>query len=128
MFGNTTEYAIYLNGASSGLRIYGWSFVRRQQSLCASVCVCVHASMWECRKRYSMFCREDMEKVNIVFHNNGTVSYQHKKILNFVPEMSKDANMKVIVPNIPLLVSYYTSEAFINTIYYMFMCWKIYSI
>lgn len=49
--------------------------------------------------------REDMEKVNIVFHNNGTVSYQHKKILNFVPEMSKDKNLKVIVPNIPLLVS-----------------------
>ncbi|XP_003690138.2 scavenger receptor class B member 1 [Apis florea] len=47
--------------------------------------------------------KEDMEKVNIVFHNNGTVSYQHKKILNFVPEMSKDKDLKVIVPNIPLL-------------------------
>ncbi|XP_012230409.1 scavenger receptor class B member 1 [Linepithema humile] len=47
--------------------------------------------------------REDMEKVNIVFHNNGTVSYQHKKILNFVPEMSKDGDIKVMVPNIPLL-------------------------
>lgn len=50
------------------------------------------------------FFREDMEKVNVVFHNNGTVSYQHKKILNFVPEMSKDGDLKVIVPNIPLLV------------------------
>ncbi|XP_066584790.1 scavenger receptor class B member 1 [Prorops nasuta] len=47
--------------------------------------------------------REDMEKVNIVFHNNGTVSYQHKKILNFVPEMSKDIDLRVMVPNIPLL-------------------------
>ncbi|XP_043285860.1 scavenger receptor class B member 1 [Venturia canescens] len=47
--------------------------------------------------------REDMEKVNIVFHNNGTVSYQHKKILNFVPEMSKDIDLRVLVPNIPLL-------------------------
>ncbi|KAL6266243.1 hypothetical protein P5V15_003102 [Pogonomyrmex californicus] len=47
--------------------------------------------------------REDMEKVNIVFHNNGTVSYQHKKILNFVPEMSEDGDTKVMVPNIPLL-------------------------
>ncbi|EZA58061.1 hypothetical protein DMN91_006308 [Ooceraea biroi] len=47
--------------------------------------------------------REDMEKVNVMFHNNGTVSYQHKKILNFVPEMSKDADLKLIVPNIPLL-------------------------
>lgn len=49
--------------------------------------------------------REDMEKINIVFHNNGTVSYQHKKILNFVPELSKDGDLRVIVPNIPLLVS-----------------------
>ncbi|XP_012270659.1 scavenger receptor class B member 1 [Orussus abietinus] len=47
--------------------------------------------------------REDMEKVNIVFHNNGTVSYQHKKILNFVPELSKDGDTRVLVPNIPLL-------------------------
>jgi hypothetical protein len=50
------------------------------------------------------FRREDMEKVNIVFHNNGTVSYQHKKILNFIPEMSRDGDLKVVVPNIPLLV------------------------
>ncbi|XP_017886881.1 scavenger receptor class B member 1 [Ceratina calcarata] len=47
--------------------------------------------------------KEDMEKVNIVFHDNGTVSYQHKKILNFVPELSKDKDLRVIVPNIPLL-------------------------
>ncbi|EFN74299.1 Scavenger receptor class B member 1, partial [Camponotus floridanus] len=59
--------------------------------------------------------REDMEKVNIVFHNNGTVSYQHKKILNFVPEMSKDENIKVIVPNIPLLRNGTLSE--ISTIF-----------
>lgn len=51
-----------------------------------------------------------MEKVNIVFHNNGTVTYQHKKILNFVPELSKDKDLKVIVPNIPLLVSFYFSR------------------
>ncbi|KAK9294921.1 hypothetical protein QLX08_010614 [Tetragonisca angustula] len=55
--------------------------------------------------------REDMEKVNIVFHNNGTVSYQHKKILNFEPEMSKDKNLKVIVPNIPLLTLSTQSKA-----------------
>ncbi|XP_076379341.1 scavenger receptor class B member debris buster isoform X2 [Megalopta genalis] len=47
--------------------------------------------------------KEDMEKVNIVFHNNGTVSYQHKKILNFVPDLSQDREMKLMVPNIPLL-------------------------
>ncbi|XP_041971164.1 scavenger receptor class B member 1 [Aricia agestis] len=47
--------------------------------------------------------REDMEKVNIVFHDNDTVTYQHKKILRFVPEMSVDKSQKLVVPNIPLL-------------------------
>lgn len=51
------------------------------------------------------FYREDMEKVNIKFHDNGTVSYQQKKILKFVPELSVDKNHKITVPNIPLLVS-----------------------
>lgn len=49
--------------------------------------------------------REDMEKVNIVFHDNYTVSYQHKKVLQFVPELSLDKNLRIITPNIPLLVS-----------------------
>lgn len=49
--------------------------------------------------------REDMEKVNIVFHDNDTVSYQHKKVLQFVPEMSLDKNLRIVTPNIPLLVS-----------------------
>lgn len=53
---------------------------------------------------FKYYFREDMEKVNIVFHNNGTVTYQHKKILNFVPELSKDSELQVVVPNIPLLV------------------------
>ncbi|CAD0206846.1 unnamed protein product [Chrysodeixis includens] len=47
--------------------------------------------------------REDMEKVNIKFHENDTVTYQHNKILRFVPEMSVDKSQKLIVPNIPLL-------------------------
>ncbi|KAJ8958438.1 hypothetical protein NQ318_002224 [Aromia moschata] len=47
--------------------------------------------------------REDMEKVNIQFHENGTVSYQHKKILKFVPELSVNKYEKIVVPNIPLL-------------------------
>lgn len=46
-----------------------------------------------------------MEKVNIVFHDNYTVSYQHKKVLQFVPELSLDKNLRIITPNIPLLVS-----------------------
>ncbi|XP_060808892.1 scavenger receptor class B member 1 isoform X1 [Amyelois transitella] len=47
--------------------------------------------------------REDMEKVNIRFHDNDTVTYQHNKILRFVPEMSVDKSQKLVVPNIPLL-------------------------
>lgn len=47
--------------------------------------------------------REDMEKVNIKFHDNDTVTYQHNKILRFVPELSIDKNLKLVVPNIPLL-------------------------
>lgn len=46
-----------------------------------------------------------MEKVNIMFHENNTVTYQHKKILEFVPELSVDKNLRIITPNIPLLVS-----------------------
>lgn len=46
-----------------------------------------------------------MEKVNVKFYDNGTLSFQHKKILKFVPELSLDRNSKLIVPNIPLLVS-----------------------
>nr|CAD7197427.1 unnamed protein product [Timema douglasi] len=53
------------------------------------------------KKRKSTW--EDMEKVNIKFHDNGTVTFQHKKILEFVPELSADKNAKVTVPNIPLL-------------------------
>lgn len=47
-----------------------------------------------------------MEKVNVKFHeNNYTVSYQHKKILQFVPELSIDKNTPIVTPNIPMLVS-----------------------
>lgn len=57
-----------------------------------------------------------MEKVNIKFYDNDTVGYQHKKILQFVPELSVDKNLRIITPNIPLLVSlnWYTSNLFIN--------------
>lgn len=46
-----------------------------------------------------------MQKVNINFYDNQTVSYQHKKILKFVPELSIDKNTPIVTPNIPLLVS-----------------------
>lgn len=54
--------------------------------------------------------REDMEKVNIAFHDNGTVTFQHRKILRFVPEMSLDRNIKIVLPNIPLLVGTKSSQ------------------
>lgn len=44
-----------------------------------------------------------MEKVNIKFHDNGTLTYQHKKILQFVPELSVNKDQKITVPNVPLL-------------------------
>ncbi|XP_055688318.1 lysosome membrane protein 2 [Lutzomyia longipalpis] len=47
--------------------------------------------------------REDMEKTNIKFHDNYTVTFQHKKILQFVPELSVDKNQRIVTPNIPLL-------------------------
>ncbi|KAE8736895.1 hypothetical protein FOCC_FOCC017649 [Frankliniella occidentalis] len=57
--------------------------------------------------------REDMEKVNIAFHDNGTVTFQHRKILRFVPEMSVDRNTKIVLPNIPLLtLSTHVSNSF----------------
>lgn len=48
--------------------------------------------------------REEMEKTNIQFNDNHTVSFQHKKILQFVPELSVDKNLRIVTPNIPLLV------------------------
>ncbi|XP_063372288.1 scavenger receptor class B member 1 isoform X2 [Cydia amplana] len=62
--------------------------------------------------------REDMEKVNIKFHDNDTITYQHNKILRFVPELSVNKNQKLTVPNIPLLVSVTIGEQSDNTITY----------
>lgn len=49
-----------------------------------------------------------MEKVNVRFNNNGTVTFQHKKILEFMPDLSviQSDEIKLTVPNIPLLVSF----------------------
>ncbi|KAH0811538.1 hypothetical protein GEV33_011253 [Tenebrio molitor] len=55
------------------------------------------------RSSWSTGAAEDMEKVNIKFHDNGTLTYQHKKILQFVPELSVNKEQKITVPNIPLL-------------------------
>lgn len=59
------------------------------------------------------YFRENMEKVNIKFHQNGTVSFQHKKILQFVPELSVNKEQRIVVPNIPLLVSICVNRFFL---------------
>jgi len=60
-----------------------------------------------------------MEKVNIHFNNNGTVTYQHKKILEFMPHLSviKNDEIKLTVPNIPLLVRLWQFVNVINLIF-----------
>jgi len=68
-----------------------------------------------------------MEKVNIRFNNNGTVTYQHKKILEFMPHLSVISNdeVKLTVPNIPLLVSrrliYKYDNLYVFHVYYCFV-------
>lgn len=48
-----------------------------------------------------------MEKVNVKFHDNGTVTYQHNKILKYMPELSVgNKDEKLTIPNLPLLVSF----------------------
>lgn len=44
-----------------------------------------------------------MEKINIKFQNNGTVTFQHRKILQFVPELSISNQEKLTVLNVPLM-------------------------
>lgn len=52
-----------------------------------------------------------MEKVNVKFHGNGTVTFQHNKILQYVHELSiASKDIKLTVPNIPLLVSLFRDE------------------
>lgn len=48
-----------------------------------------------------------MERVNVAFNGNGTISYQEHRSYNFRPDLSKRARQhdKVIVPNVPLIVS-----------------------
>ncbi|XP_039285487.1 lysosome membrane protein 2 [Nilaparvata lugens] len=49
---------------------------------------------------------ERMERVNIKFHSNGTISYQEKRTYTFVRELSVgDLQDRVITPNIPLITA-----------------------
>lgn len=47
-----------------------------------------------------------MEKVNTKFYDNGTIAFQHNKILHFMPERSiaNAEDLQFVLPNIPLLV------------------------
>jgi len=68
-----------------------------------------------------------MEKVNIRFNNNGTVTYQHKKILEFMPHLSVISNdeVKLTVPNIPLLVSHRFVYKYNNSYVFHVYCFVI---
>jgi len=55
-----------------------------------------------------MLCpdRETWEKVNLVFHDNGTLTYNQQKVYRFDPDQSVGSEDDVVVvPNIPMLVS-----------------------
>ncbi|XP_075217805.1 scavenger receptor class B member 1-like [Lycorma delicatula] len=49
--------------------------------------------------------RETIERVNIHFHPNGTVSFQEKRSHEFVKELSTDLRQVVITPNLPLITA-----------------------
>lgn len=51
-------------------------------------------------------CRETWEKVNLTFHDNGTLTYNQQKVYKFDREQSAGSEDDVVVvPNIPMLVS-----------------------
>lgn len=50
--------------------------------------------------------RETLERVNIRFHDNGTMTYNERRSHVFEPELSGGADDDVVmVPNLPLIVS-----------------------
>ncbi|KAL1139764.1 hypothetical protein AAG570_006741, partial [Ranatra chinensis] len=50
--------------------------------------------------------REFLQRVHVVVNENGTLTYQEKRTIEYLPELSKgDLNDTVIVPNIPLMVT-----------------------
>jgi len=55
--------------------------------------------------------REKLERVNVTFNDNGTVSYQESRTIVFVPELSYSSLDKVIrVPNVPLITFLHKTE------------------
>ncbi|XP_050519732.1 lysosome membrane protein 2-like [Daktulosphaira vitifoliae] len=51
--------------------------------------------------------RETVERINVEFNANGTVTYQEKRSSEFVPEMSQGdpENIPIVVPNLPLIAA-----------------------
>lgn len=49
--------------------------------------------------------RETVERINVEFNKNGTVTYQEKRSSEFVPEMSQGdpEHLTITVPNLPLI-------------------------
>lgn len=47
-----------------------------------------------------------MQKVNIVFNSDKTITYQEKKTYKYIPELSVGRQSdRIVVPNMPVLVS-----------------------
>lgn len=57
--------------------------------------------------RNEFFCfRQTWEKVNLQFHDNGTLTFNQRKIFKFDAERSNGTeDDMVVIPNIPMLVS-----------------------
>ena len=49
--------------------------------------------------------RENLERVNEVFHKNGTVSYETKKIWFYIPEESLPLSTMVTTVNVPIVAA-----------------------
>jgi len=49
--------------------------------------------------------KEKVERINVEFNNNGTVTYQEKRSNEFIPELSNGdpEHLRITVPNLPLI-------------------------
>lgn len=49
--------------------------------------------------------KETVERINVEFHQNGTVTYQEKRSNEFIPELSQGdpKHLTIIAPNLPLI-------------------------
>lgn len=70
--------------------------------------------------------RETVERINIEFNENGTVTYQEKRSNEFVPEMSQGdpEHLTITVPNLPLISAisksvdtFYITQKFMSLVF-----------